>query len=368
MKSRYRRILGVVAALSVVALAGCTSVAGGNSSPPVSSGSTGSGISATPGNGGPSSTADATNVTCAPGSAGTIPASPESVSLGISTKSFNYLLWYLGVQKGFFSDQGINLKIEVVTSSAQIAGLLSGSLDYNGAVSTNVTATVAQNTPVKLVAVTTLKPTFHVMAKSGINSLTDLRGKVVAGSSAASDITLTTQKAIAAAGLDPRKDVQFVATGSVANAYNALIAGQADAAALTLPSFLQAQDKGFHSILAASDVSTVPEAGLATSTSQLQKDPGQVKRMLCAMLTTMQYMRANRADTAAYAATEFGLDNDVASQALDTLISDMSPDGAAPDSVIQSMIDTAAQQNGNGASDPVSTVADFSLLSAVRAG
>jgi len=96
----------------------------------------------------------------------------------------DYAYYAAGVQKGFYRDEGIDLKINRGFGSIDAVTKLSAGAFQVGEVdiSAIITGMVKQNTPVRCIAANqTLSPhALLVLEDSGINSLKDLEGKRVA--------------------------------------------------------------------------------------------------------------------------------------------------------------------------------------------
>ena len=119
-------------------------------------------------------------------------------------------------------------------------------------------------------------------------------------------------------GLNPDKDLIFIATGDVATSLTALQSGAVDVAMLSVPFNFKAEELGFRNLGNAVDYLRTPFAGLGASDAKLKSNPGQVKRMIRATLRGMEYTKdpANQERVIGLLVDEFKLDRNTAALSL----------------------------------------------------
>ncbi len=288
-------------------------------------------------------------------------SAPQPIVLAVPVKSLNFLPLYVGQDAGLFGEEGFDLTIEVMPAEVSMAGLVSGSLDYSAAGTAAIRAAVS-GAPVRALGFMSIQPTFYIMSKPTIHSLTDLRQKIVATSSLGSSTTEVARLAVRRAGLDPQADLQILATGATANAYKALVSGQADAAVLSVPFNVQAERDGYYPLLYAGDVTSSPESGLSASLDRLRDEPDEVRRMLRGMLRSLRYVREHKAETTERIARDFGVDEGLAEGAYDTMVRAYSTDGDIDASAIEELIRIQRTEQGQAREITVEDVTDYGPL------
>ena len=85
----------------------------------------------------------------------------------------------IAFKKGFFRDEGLDPEIILITANVSISALASGSIDYTMVFSAVVRAAI-RGVPVRVVATFIDSPTYVILARSGIQSFKDLRGRSLA--------------------------------------------------------------------------------------------------------------------------------------------------------------------------------------------
>jgi len=120
---------------------------------------------------------------------GTIAAGQE-VFIGNPGKSLNFFHFDLAIERGFFKELGLDVKLLSTKCDIAVTALLTGDLQATGCVGSASRFIASQNVPVRTVIWLFKKPTFYVVARPDIKSAADLKGKTVGISSFGSDTDL----------------------------------------------------------------------------------------------------------------------------------------------------------------------------------
>jgi NitT/TauT family transport system substrate-binding protein len=214
----------------------------------------------------------------------------KKVRMGISTTSIIFLPLYTAVQKGFFKDEGIDLELIVMSATLASTAVLTGDVDYNGAV-TGVIGAAVQGRPLKVLIFTVDRPLSFLMAKKEIRGGPDLKGKRVAGSSPGGSATLLAKLAMKHFGLDADRDVSIIPMGGGdASRLAALESGLTDATILGIPFNIYALDKGYRELAFFGDIMRFPQTGFGTSERKIRENPDEVLRMVRATLRGLTFI------------------------------------------------------------------------------
>ena len=158
----------------------------------------------------------------------------DKVRISISNLSGQFMTFPLALKRGFLKEEGIEAEIIRITGGAATAAMSSGDLDYGTGMSVGGAITGAL--PVKVVACFVPAPVFALVARPEIKSVQELKDKTV-GISTFSGLSIFGARVIAKHyGLDPDKDLKFVAIGAVEGRFIRLTQGLVDAAILAPPS------------------------------------------------------------------------------------------------------------------------------------
>lgn len=224
----------------------------------------------------------------------------------------------LGIEKGFFEDEGLTIVQTEGDNPAAIAGqLTSGQLDIGFTTTTFLPTAVSQGAPLKAIAavdglIDTEAPASAIVvaADSPITTLSDLEGKNVAVVALGSELHLLTLVDVDKNGGDSSKvnPVQI----PFPQMQQALDAGNVDAIVTTEP-FLSATVAAGARIIAAPEIDIMPGASVtawAASTSYIEANPDVVAAFTRAMKKTLEYAKAHPDEVLALIPEYTGLDPD----------------------------------------------------------
>ena len=214
----------------------------------------------------------------------------KKVRLGSSSTNVSFLALYTAFHRGFFKDEGIDLEIIYMPANLASTAVLSGDIDYNGAVTGTIGAAV-RGQPMKVLLFTVAKPFLFLVSKKDITDVKQLRGKKIAGSSPGGSATLIAEKVLKHYGLEPGRDVSLLPMGgSAAGRYAVLENGVVDASFLSVPENIIALEKGYNELIFAGDVVEFPQNGFGTSEKKIRENPDEVYRMVRATLRGLQFV------------------------------------------------------------------------------
>lgn len=217
-------------------------------------------------------------------------SSLKKVRLALPTKSVSFLAFYVAYHKGFYKDEGIELEPIIMQPALASTAVLTGDVDYNGAV-TGVIGAAVRDRPMKAVLFTVARPLQYLMSKKVIKEPRELKGKKIAGSSPGGTVTFLTILVLKRLGLDPERDV-FVNPmgGTGASRLAALESGLVDAVVLESPDNIIAQQRGFHELIFFGDLIEFPQNGFGTSEKKIRENPDEILKMVRATLRGLMFL------------------------------------------------------------------------------
>lgn len=294
-------------------------------------------------------------------------AGAERVRVVMPSKSMTYMNFYAGERAGVFRAEGLEATFEVMKPDIGVAAMAAGEIDYMTGIGSILRAAVA-GMPVKATMFTMDKVIFFMMAKPEIKTFQDLKGgKNVAVSGVVATDAHGARIMAKANGLNPDKDLVFVAIGDAGDRLAALQGGAIAVAMLSIPFNFKAEELGFRSLGGTHDYMTTPFAGVGTSDAKLRSNPGQVKRMLRATLKSVDYIkdRGNLERVIAYIMEDFKLDRKTAELSYREIIKAFTKDGTAPDDSVKAEVEFLRAQTKIKGQVPIGQLVDYTLLKAV---
>ena len=222
----------------------------------------------------------------------------EKVKLRISsaTKTFGYGPLWVASQKGFFERQGLDVELVVIRASdVGIQALAGGSLEIAGSASDAPIAAIEKGLDLVIVGGIINGLSQSIMAAKKFKTYADLRGATFGAISLTSGVTFALRQVLKAKGLEYPRDYKLLVIGGTPQTYAALLSGQIDAAALSLPVNYAAEEHGFNEIGRFIDViQNYQLAALSTKRSWADKNRPVLVRVMKAMAETMHWLYRNK--------------------------------------------------------------------------
>jgi len=283
----------------------------------------------------------------------------DKVRISIANLSGQFMTFALAHKRGFLKEEGIEAEIIRVTGGASAAALSSGDLDYGTGMALGGSIS---GLPVKVVACFVPTPVFALVARAEIKSVPELRGKTVGISTFGGLSIFGARVIVKHFGLDPEKDIKFVAVGAVEGRFIRLTQGLLDATMLAPPLDSEAKKKGFNILARAEDILIFPETGLLAGVKKIQEKPDEIKRVIRAGIKANRYIRGNREGTIQFIMDWLKINKEVATTTYDGVVKVYNEDPSVCEKGLRVMIDERKQALKINRDVPLSEVADLSLI------
>ena len=297
--------------------------------------------------------------------AAALPSAPgaqdKKITLGLTTRTgSNSLPFVIAEERGFFKGEGLNAVVVVMQNQVVVTGVASKNVDYGGTFSNFVGAALA-GLPVKIV-MSVMDGSDHVLVTApAIKRVEDLKGKIVGissfGGTPHSEVITILRKH----GMS-EKDVTFLQIGGSSARYQSLEAGNIQAAMLVPPFNKIGRTKGFNEIVSFNDVLKIPLGGLATHVDKLKEAPGEIVKMIRALIKSVDYIHNRKADILALMEKSWGVkDAEVREAMYRDLVGLYSRNGIAPDDVMKNVIQLVQESRKGKTAATISDIADWSF-------
>ncbi len=293
-------------------------------------------------------------------------ARAEVVTLGISTVGLYELPTEIAKRKGFYQEEGLEVRKISIRTGIQVAALLAGELDYS-TVSGIVSSASIQGLPLKTVMGWLDKPLHMLIARPGIKTITDLKGKRIAVSGLNSVPHVAVREALIQAGMNPDKDVTFLALGGSSERVSALAAGSADASPVDLAYIQKSEQMGFVDLLYLGDAVNIRLGGLGVTQDKIQKNPEQITRMIRATLKGVRFMRPNKAETLAIMRDYLKISGDSVEKIYQYALRSLNEDGLVAKKTVDTEIRIAREQFKIKEDIPESNIFDWRFMKEIQA-
>ena len=226
-------------------------------------------------------------------------AQSRKVVMAYTSISPSYAPAWIAKELKIFDKYGINAEV-VYARGAVLAtqALIGGDVNFNIAgVGAAVDAKLA-GADLVVLASPAIGTETVLVARKGIASPADMKGKKVAVGSLAGPALLTLKVVLKSFGLNP-DDATYIVTGPTASRYAALNSGVVDATLLTPPFTLYAKRAGytlFDNIAAMKEIEFANASIISTRKLTLQ-DPALVEAVVKSIIEGLRIYRTNAAET-----------------------------------------------------------------------
>ena len=231
------------------------------------------------------------------------------VRISSATKTLGYGPLWVASKMGFFERQGLDVELVVIRASdVGVQALAGDSLEIAGSASDAPIAAIEKGLDLVIVGGIINGLTQSIMAAKKFKTYNDLRGATFGAISLTSGVTFALRQVLKVKGLEYPRDYKLLVIGGTPQTYAALVAGQIDAAALSLPVNYAAEEQGFNEIGRFIDV--IPHyqlAALSVKRSWAEKNRVVLVRVMKAMAQTMRWMHQNKDAASDFLAKEMRL-------------------------------------------------------------
>ncbi len=248
---------------------------------------------------------------------------------------------YAAIDSGFFRQQHLNCTIvNMGTGFVAITALTNGDIEFNNT-PTDAIVGATRGLPLKMVWEAWQKAPWTLVGKTQYKSLADLKGKAIATTTPGSVTYTYLQAALKKVGMAV-SDVQLVTVPGTIDSYNQLLGGTVEAAVLSPPYDVQAEQKGFHEVMFVGDVLDLPYLGLGTSTGFIRDHRPQLVATLRAVMDATSWLKTHPAEATSLVDKYVGTPSDVSKLAVDKMLPLLTDTGESPPQGIQQVLDAQA--------------------------
>jgi ABC-type nitrate/sulfonate/bicarbonate transport system substrate-binding protein len=293
-------------------------------------------------------------------------AQEEKVIISYSSRDYAALPAHVAVTKGFFREEGLEPIMVQMRPPVAAPALMNAEIHYTTTFGSMLNA-MMQGVPAKLLAVITEKPPYYIVARPGIKSVMELRGKKIGAQQRGLSDRVVAEAILEAKGVD-LKDVQFVTiSGDLPVRMGVLTSGLVDAVCLLPPGPVLLEKDGYRIVAGPNDLKVGnPTMGLTTSTRRLGEKRTEVKKVVRAMVRGLRFVRERREETVAIMGQWLSQKPDIAAKSYDLIVPGFTHDGATSDATLQAIIDLRVQTLGLPKPASLDQVRDFAVLREVQ--
>jgi ABC-type nitrate/sulfonate/bicarbonate transport system substrate-binding protein len=289
------------------------------------------------------------------------PTRAENVKIGLPSVTITAMPFFVARDHGFFQQENLSAEIVVMPASLNVKVLLAGEIDYVATIGSAVAAAI-RGINVRTVMLFVDRPLQDLVGAPGINTIADLKGKVLAISSRGGLQDIIMRRILTQAKIDHKQVTTITIAGQTA-LITALKTGSVAAALLNPPYNFLAYREGLNNLGFAGNFVRLPSTGLATLGETLERSPDQVRRMTRALARSRAFARDNKARVFPTLKRALRInDEDLLSKIYDQHKQVETADGRVDATLIADTIRDARQTENITKEVPANQVFDFSYL------
>lgn len=289
----------------------------------------------------------------------------ERIVIGTPSRGLFEFPAVVAIRKGFYKKEGLDADKVQMQPAIAVKALVSGDIDYLLAWGSAVRAAVT-GVPIKAVVGMASRPLHVLIARPGIKTPKDLKGKIIGVDSVAGTVDYLSRVAVRHFGFEPEKDVKIIVTGESPTRLAALHAGSIDATPIDVAFAMKAEDEGFKRLLYLGDIIELPLSGLAVTEKRIQSQRDQVKRVIRATLRATRFMKQNRSETIQMLSDYLRITPSQAAKAYDVSMTSFTDDGIISDKGVMLDVQLTKERLKITKDIPLSQLVDWSLVKEVN--
>ena len=239
----------------------------------------------------------------------------EAVTLGtVGQPSANLWPELIALDKGFFAAEDLKVDLVYIQSSAALVQQVTAGSPGIG-IQTGLAdplRAAAMGAPISVVRINVQAPPYDLVAKPGIASLKELKGKVISLGGPKDITRIYVERMLKPNGVNPG-EFDMVFAGATTARASALLAGAVDAAILLPPFDFQAVAKGFKSLgLTVDYVNDLPFSGTAVNNAWATANKPTLEKLMRAESKSIAWFEdgQNRAEALRILKTASSLSQD----------------------------------------------------------
>jgi ABC-type nitrate/sulfonate/bicarbonate transport system substrate-binding protein len=285
----------------------------------------------------------------------------EKIRIGFPDLAAPFVPLAIGDKRGFFQEEGLQGEFIRMNPAVALQTLIGGEIDYYTVLGPAVAAAI-RGVPVKLAAAYVPVAPTALIARPEIRTVPELKGKTIGINAYGGALDGMARLILRHFGLDPDRDVKFLATGPLDSRFGAMKQGLTMATLGSPPIDFLGKKLGFVVIARAHELFSFPVSGVIASGRKLRERPDEVKRVIRAGIKANRYIRQNRDGTLPIMVQWLKIDREMALATYDSSVKSYSEDLSLPESGLRLLIDEAKRVAKIDREVAFADVADLSIL------
>jgi sulfonate transport system substrate-binding protein len=222
----------------------------------------------------------------------------KSVTFAYNTPTLSGTLPIVVAQDfGFFAAEGLEVNTVFIRGGPiAVAALVGGDVDYTFVAGVGAVRAIVQNAPLRIISGIQPYMDYTLIGGRGINTLNDLKGKVVGVTGPGGVAEFASVEGLAKKGMVRDRDYKILyGVGNSPARANALESGKIQASPFSYLERLTLESKGFPILFDIGEVIPgFPFVVIVSSTQKIDRDPEDIAALLRAINKGLDFLKNNR--------------------------------------------------------------------------
>jgi len=262
----------------------------------------------------------------------------EKIRVTYANNSLSFLAAFIARDRGFYAKNGLSAELVQARPAVNIAALVSGDVDY-AEVFGSAIRSAARGAPVRAFSTSIKAPFFSLIVNPTIKSFKDLKGRVIGVTSLGGTNQISGRLMLQHFGIDPDRDVKFLAIGEEKFVVEAFKTKRVDAILVAPPFSILMKREGFTALANTADVVSIPLAGLSATVEKIKQNRSQVKRVLKSEIEALRYLREDAAGSIEVIRRRFAMDDAMARESYEVVVNAFSKDGRVDQAGVENLLE-----------------------------
>jgi NitT/TauT family transport system substrate-binding protein len=231
----------------------------------------------------------------ATGTAAGFSGPPAKITVSVGAVDPAYLIPYLAKETGIFQKNGLDVTIQAIPGPMALAAIISGQIQIAHAGGGETLAADVGGADVTVIAAPSPAFPGYIYSAPNIKTAADVKGKKAAITSPGGSYDIILRASLQKMGLDPDKDVTIIATGSIPNAFTALINGAVSILPLGVgPNSIKLDSMGYNKLFDPIDI-PIDTAGVDVQHAWLNSNRAVAQRYIDSLVQGIAKMKQDKA-------------------------------------------------------------------------
>jgi NitT/TauT family transport system substrate-binding protein len=220
---------------------------------------------------------------------------PVKLQVGYSEPVADVLPLWIAIDAGIFARHGLQVSSQQITSTNNVAALLSRQVPFAFVGGSEVLSAAAQGGDLSVLGMATPVYPYVFYSQPGISDAQGLKGRKIAVTKTGANLDISCRVALQRLGLDPGRDVSIIQAGSVPSITSALLSGQVAGSVSHPPDSLQLEARGFHPLYdLAKQKIPYGAVGMTATKSYVSSHKDVTQRFVDALLEAIQREKTDK--------------------------------------------------------------------------